>query len=288
MLAKRDLKAGEAVLKDDIADIRGVRFRDIEIKDTDKLICCLKVGWKFALFFDFHPEARLNISEMTRLLGNLYRYLTFQEVYKVLETESSFQEMMKEGWFPFIEIIASDYKALSSAYMDMDKFDFENRISKVVKTFDRTRVDKITSRWWTRKAFSDKKPILQAGINAFLRDDNEGYINCIKTLLTEAEGIIRLQYLQDTSKGKSVKTSELLEYVVEKGKARSGSDYSLLLPLPFFNYLKDVVFKSFDLESGDIDLSRHSSSHGVAKVEDYTKMKAVQTILILDQLYFYF
>lgn len=217
-------------------------------------------------------------------MGNLYRYLSFQDVYKVLETEGCFQEMMKDGWFPFIETI-SDYKALSAAYTD--KFDFENRVNKFIEAFDKVRIDKITSKWWAKKVFSDKKEILEAGINAFSRGDKEGYINCIKTLLTEVEGIIRLQYFQETSKGRCVKVKELLQYVIEKEKAKSGSDYSLFLPLPFFDYLNDIVFSNFDLETGKIDLSRHSLSHGVAKVEEYTKIKALQAILILDQIFFY-
>ncbi|HUU49990.1 MAG TPA: hypothetical protein VMW81_03395, partial [Nitrospinota bacterium] len=123
--------------------------------------------------------------------------------------------------------------------------------------------------------------------NAYLRDDDDGYINCLKTLLPEIEGIIRLKYFQDTSKGKQVKMSELLNYITEKGKVRSGSDYSLFLPLPFLNYLNEVIYVGFDLESGEIDLSRHSISHGVAEVKDYTKIRALQTILVLDQIYYF-
>jgi hypothetical protein len=51
--------------------------------------------------------------------------------------------------------------------------------------------------------------------------------------------------------------------------------------------LKDAIFPKFDLEKGEIVLSRHTSSHGIAKVEDYSKIRAIQMILILDQLYFY-
>ena len=108
-----------------------------------------------------------------------------------------------------------------------------------------------------------------------------------KNSLTEIEGIIRLQYFSDTGKSKDVKISDLLKYLIEKGKIKSGSDYSLFLPIPFLKYLEDVVFSNFDLATNKIDLSRHSSSHGVAKADDYTKIKALQMILILDQIYFY-
>lgn len=283
--SKRDLNKGEPVMINDIADIRSLKFPDIEIIEADKVILCFKVGWKFGLFFDLNRKEPLDIDAMYSDLGTLYRYLSFQDVYKTLEAKTQFEEIMKDGWFPFIELIGAEFKTLSNIYQN--KFDFENRITKLVGGFDRTRIEKIANKWWRKQVFKDKKEILQAGINAFLNDNSEGYINCIKTLLPEIEGIIRLQYFSTTGKGKDVRIPELLKYIIENGKAKSGSDYSLFLPLPFFKYLNDIVFASFNLENGNTALSRHSSSHGVAKPEDYTKLKALQMILILDQIYFY-
>lgn len=279
---KRDVKKFEVITRGDIADIRRLKFPNIEIVETDKVIYCFKAGWKFGLFFDLNRE--LDTDAMALTLGTLYRYLSFQHVYELFETGTQFEEMIKDGWFPFIEIIGGEYKTLSEAYQN--KFNFEERIDKIVGNFDKARIEKITNKWWKNQIFKDKKNILQAGINAFLRSDNEGYINCIKTLLPEVEGIIRFQYLKDTGKG-WVKEKKLLSYLIEKGKEKSGSGDSLFLPLHFFKYLNDIVFSDFDLETGQVDLSRHSSSHGVARAGAYTKIKALQTILVLDQIYFY-
>ena len=283
IMAKRDMKKMEPVTQRDIADIRRLKFPNIKMAETDKVICCFKVGWKFGLFFDLNRE--LDTDDMSLTLGTLYRYLSFQYVYEVLETETQFEEMIKDGWFPFIEIIGAEYKSLSETYQN--KFHFEDTIDKTVSNFDKARIERITNRWWRNKIFTEKKNILQAGFNAFLRGDNEGYINCIKTLLPEVEGIIRYKYLKDTGKGKNIGLKELLPHLIEKGEEKTGADYSLLLPLPFLRYLKDVVFSHFDLETGQVDLSRHSVSHGVARAEAYTKVRALQTILVLDQIYFY-
>lgn len=180
--------------------------------------------------------------------------------------------------------MGGEYKALSEAYQD--KFDFENRIEKLVDSFDKTRIEKMTNTWWKKQIFKDKRGILQAGINAFLQGNNDGYINCTKNLLSEIEGIIRLRYFSDTRKGK-VGISKLLKHLVEKGTTKSGSSSSLLLPLQFLTYLNDVVFSKFDLETGKVSLSRHTSSHGVAETGAYTKIKALQAILVLDQINFY-
>jgi hypothetical protein len=59
-------------------------------------------------------------------------------------------------------------------------------------------------------------------------------------------------------------------------------------PTIIYDYLNITIFNNFNpLLNGKIDLSRHSTSHGVANAEDYTKIKALQAILTLDQLYFY-
>jgi len=282
IMLKRDVKKFEVIKNSDIADIRRLKFPNIEIVKTDKVIYCFKVGWKFGLFFDLGRE--LDIDAMELDLGTAYRYLSFQYVYEVLENEAQFEEMIKDGWFPFIEIIGSEYRSLSEAYQN--KFHFDERIDKIVGNFDKARIERIINKWWMKQIFGDKRGILQAGINAFLRGDSEGYINCINTLLPQVEGIIRFQYFADIGKSR-VKGKKLLSYLIEKGKGKSGSGYSLLLPLPFLKYLNDVIFSDFDLETGKVNLSRHSSSHGVAKAEDYTKTKALQAILVLDQIYFY-
>ena len=282
----RTVKKGELISLKDIADIQELRFGDIEVKETDKVIFCGKVGWKFLLFFDLNRSEKLNVDEMWIILGDLYRYLSFQYIYKLLESDEEFSEMVKDGWFPFVELIGgAEYKILSTAYKN--KRFLKDNVESIINKIDRERIDKITSRWWHKKIFYEKKAILMAGINAFLRADDEGYITSIKTLLPEIEGIIRLQYFSDTNESKNINIIKLLKYITDKGKKRFGSDSSLLFPLPFFDYLNDVIFANFDIKGGNIKLSRHSSSHGVARADDYTKIKALQMILILDQLSFY-
>ncbi len=295
--AKRDIKAGEAVTQGDIADIRKVKFQDIEIVDTDKVIYCFKVGWRFGLFFDLTPRIqpakatqaiateKLDVEKLYLSIGELRRYLSFYHVYKVLESETHFDEMMKDGWFPFVEILADEYKKLSEVYQS--KFDFENKVKNIVDSFNEERIKKITEKWWKNQIFSDKKSLIEAGVNAYLQNNQDGFVNCIKNLWTEIEGILRKLYHSETGKGDGIKAADLIAHIVEKAKNKSGSDYSLLLPLPFLKYLQDVVFANFNVESGKVDMSRNASSHGVAEANQYTKDRALQLILVLDQIYFY-
>lgn len=285
MMPKRDVKKGQVVSANDIADIEKLSFDRIIIKDTDKVIYCFKVGWKFGLFFDLNWEEGLDIEAMHTELGALYRYLSFQYVYDIIESKPHFDLLLRDGWFPFIEIIGSEFKKLSDVYQNLP--DPQSRIQALISKFDKKRIECITKKWWNKQIFSDKKSILETGIESYLSDDKKGFIACIKTLLPEIEGIIRLHYFKETGKGKDVYVPELISHIVDRGRIKSGSDLSLFLPRAFFVYLKKSVFSQFDLEKGDISLSRHTSSHGVAKAEDYTKAKAFQMILILDQIYFY-
>ena len=113
------LEPGMLIMKSDIADIYELSFPDIEIQDSDSIVCCLKVGWKFLLYFDFLiHDGKSDITTMQNVLGRLYRYLSFEEVYRTLESEDCFQEMVTDGWFPFVEILGKDYEELTISYQN--------------------------------------------------------------------------------------------------------------------------------------------------------------------------
>ena len=296
--AKRsDIKQGEVITKGDIADVSKLKFPEITITATDKVIYCFKCGWRFGLFFDFtpgvqsagvqnsHQITKLDVEKMMLSLGEIYRYLSFYHVYKVLESNKQFEEMMKDGWFPFIEIIAEEYEKLSEMYKN--KYDFENRIHVLVDSFTEERIKMITEKWWRNQIFKDKKTIIEAGISAYLQNTSGGFVNCIKNLWTEIEGILRKLYLTEKGKGDGVKSNDLIGFIIEKAKNKTVSDSSLFLTSPFIKYLQRVVFANFNVETGKVDMSRNASSHGVAEVHQYTKAQALQLILILDQIYFY-
>ena len=285
IVVKKDITKGDTVRESDIADIRSLKFPEIEIIDSDKIIYCFKIGWKFGLFFDLDRGKPLALNDLYQQIGALYRYLRFQYVYNLIETEPHFEEILKDGWFPFIALLGNEYRTLIEIYQN--KFDFDSRINNFLNTYDRLRLNRMINKWWNKQVFQEKQQILEAGVNAYLLGTNYDIINCIKNLYSEIDGIIRKQYFKDTGKGQYVKTRDLLQYVLNKGLQKSETDISLFLPRQFFKYLSDIVFNNFDLKTGEIGFSRHSVCHGIASATAYTKMKALQAILILDQIYFY-
>lgn len=285
--AKRNIAAGQAVGHSDIADIRKVKFENIDVDKTDKVVCCLKIGWKFGLFFDVGwPRTELDIEDVQKKLGDLYRYLSFQYVYATLEPPSEvlYKKILKDGWFPFLEIVP-EYKVLSEAYQN--DFDIDGKTDTIVKSFDSARIELMTRKWWNAPVFEQKKIIIEAGIKAYLEGSETGYINCIKNLSSELEGILRNAIYQDIKKGDHIKVADMLEYLKNQGIKIFGSGFSLSLPEPFVDYLKSVIFLDFSVGKGGIELSRHSVNHGVANSEKYTKYRALQLILSLDQIYYF-
>ncbi len=284
---KRKISIGEKVYINDIADIDQVSFPEVSISEKDCIIYCFREGWKFGLYFDFKqflpPETKLNVANLNKVLGKCHSYLLFQNVYDTLQNEIRLSEMSKDGWFPFIQLLGSDYDLLFEIYEN--KFDFENRIQKFVNGFTKDRIEKFIQYWWENSIFSEKKSILEAGIKGYAENTAEGFITCIKTIYSEIYGILTIFYFDKYQKAGKIR--DLIQEIKNEVVIKTASDLSLLLPKNFGDYLENVFFKNFNLETDELDLSRHSVDHGLAKVEDYNKMKALQGILILDQLSFY-
>lgn len=281
-----NFEVGALIWHSDIADMHELDFPDIDIQDTDSVICCLKVGWKFLLYFNFVDRGRrTDLASMQTDLGRLHRYLRFQDVYHTLESENSFEDMVVDGWFPFVEILGKDYEELVAAYQN-ERSAPDNTVRTLLDSFDESRIKGMTEKWWGNHLFREKRKLLQAGIEAFLRRTESDYISCIKNLYTEMEGILRFHY-QDTGEGSEIGQKQLIPHLIETGKRTAKSDDSLIFPEQFLKYLTDRVFGNFNLETGSVELSRHSISHGVAAAEDYTEAKALQALLILDQIYFF-
>ena len=301
--SKRDISEGELISDNSIADIVELRFPGIDIKESDNVICCIKVGWKFGLYFNFvrnpylvqkeigsseFEEVELEVSNLAQMqtqLGQLYRYLAFQYVYQSLESEPLFNEIIADGWFPFVEILGDEYKRLFETYQN-DKFTYENDVRKLLDSFDEMRIKSITEKWWENSFFQEKRELLQPGIDAFLRGTQSDYISCVKNLYPEIEGILRSMYRADHTEG-AYRIEKVLTHLLDVGKLNVEDENSLLLPNEFLQYLKNSFFKDYDPANVTVDLSRHSVSHGAALGTGYTAEKALQALLTLDQIYFY-
>ena len=85
---KRAITAkGQPVMFDDIADVRELALKGIEIPKNTGLVFLFSIGWRKGLYYDFSP-LHGGLPELEYkpevLFGQLYAYLSFQELLKLL------------------------------------------------------------------------------------------------------------------------------------------------------------------------------------------------------------
>ncbi|KYC34605.1 hypothetical protein WA1_51400 [Scytonema hofmannii PCC 7110] len=285
-IVKRDLEAYRAVFRKDIVDITSVFFKDMVIdlnpEDGDRVIWLFRQNWNFGLFFDL--SGKLKSNSVLEEMGVYYRRLAYLSEYLFLEKSSNFTQMIQDGWFPFVALIGEGIDDILTYYEEGEKH--PSIMEKLISSFNEPRLTDITSRWWANSLFNAKKKILQAGVNSYLTNTQEGYINAVKNLSTELEGIIRVSYHKDYGKNPG-SIRELKEYITNKGRNKFSSIGSLCFPDNFLDYLSGYIFRQFDVQAGQIPESRHSVAHGVAQDDVYNQEFALKLILTLDNIYFF-
>ena len=285
VIVKKDINSSHPVFRKDVADVISVFFNDsttnLNPEDGDRVIWLFRENWNFGLFFDFSGE--LKVEATLKEMGLYYRKLSYLSEYRFFEKSSSFDLMIKDGWFPFVSLIGDGIDELRAYYEEAEKH--PAIVQRLISSFDEQKLTEMVSRWWSNSLFNSKKSILQAGIKSYLRNDDEGYINAVKNLITELEGIVRVSFIKDYDKKPS--TKDLIEYITNKGKDKFSSIGSLCFPEKFLDYLGNYIFRSFDVQAGQIPESRHTVAHGVAHDGVYSQEFALKIILTLDNIYFF-
>lgn len=281
ILTKRSIEAGNLIFENDIADVTAMSFPMVEIKENDRIVCIFRVGWRFALFFDFNPQGVFSIENMERDLGTLYRRLRYQELYETIADASTFDRIIAAGWFPFVEILGSEF-TLFVRYCEAG-FELDEAEARLLEAFDANRIESMFTRWMAKPHFLGKERLLRSAINSFSSGD---CVATIKIILTEIEGILREAHRK--IHGKGLKLKGLLNFAIKSAEEKSGAPDTLFLPVAFAHYLDSHTFANFDPESslGGAN-SRHAVSHGEADASSYTQVRALQAILTLDQIAFY-
>lgn len=278
---KRDVPAGSIVFESDLADVTEMRFPLVEIGPKDKLLYLFRQEWRFGLFFDFNPNGKMSVDEAAKALGALYRRLKYRHVYDLLENGAVFERLVQSGWFPFVEIIGAEFRALASACEA--GFPLDEAETQLLRSFDDARLDRIFRRWTSKPHFKAKERILKSAIAAYKAQDP---VAVLKIILTEIEGILAEAHSAAT--GKRAKLKSLLEFARQAAERKAGASDTLLFPVAFATYLESYTYANFDpkAQTGAAG-SRHAVVHGAANANSYTQPRALQALLTLDQLAFY-
>lgn len=279
---KRDLEAGSIVFENDIADITGMGFPCVEFDEKDKVLCIFREAWRFGFAFDMNPNGKLDLESFITTLGTLNRELRYRHLYQAIADEALFARIVGSGWFPFIEIIASEFKELlHHGEAGIDLADIEPAI---IAKFDQGRLQHMLKRWLAKPHFAAKSDLLKEAVEAFVSGKPA---TVIKILLTEIEGILNDAH-RGAHGGKGAKLKELLAFAEASAAQRAGGSNTLLFPVAFGRYLAQNTFANFDpVAATGTAASRHAVGHGAAAQDSYAMSRALQAILTLDQLAFY-
>ena len=274
--ARRPVVAGAGVSKDDIAEIERLRL-SVDIPDDSGFIYLFSVGWRKGLFYDFGPigpdrEPRRFDPSVT--LGRAVSHVVFQERFAV--TDREWKSLFDDLWFPFAglrnQTIAGLLSHVRSGWSCDDMLD--DIVAEV-----RCQAPSMLESWRSHRTISKHMKFLERAVERFLDDDS---MSCTSILFPRIEGIVRT-YDVDLGNTGDLRQNDLGDLAVT---AKIANDRSLLLPLRFRAYLKNVFLANFDLGRDNVPLSRNSVAHGVAKASEVGLKSAVLGILIVHQLFY--
>lgn len=279
---KRAVAAGMVIFEHDIADITGMTFPCVTFGEGDKVLCLFRQDWRFGFAFDMNPHGKLDIESFATTLGTLYRDMRYKHLYDALGEPEVFDRLLAAGWFPFVEIITTEFSNL--LHHCEAGFDIAEIEDGVIAKFDDARMQRILDRWSAKPHFATKADLLKAAIAAFR---NKEPVAVIKILLTEIEGVLNDAH-RATHGGQGAKLKDLLAFVEASAEHKAGGSNTLLFPRAFGRYLREHTFANFDpiAQTGTAG-SRHAVGHGAASQDSYTMSRALQAILTLDQLAFF-
>lgn len=161
---KRAIAARTVVFESDIADVTGMSFPCVEIGAQDKVLCLFREGWSFGFAFDFNPEGKLDLEGLQIMLGTLYRRLRYRHLYQALTDPTIFDTLVAAGWFPFVEIITTEFREL--AQQVEAGFDIAEIEPKIIEAFDVARLSHLLERWAAKPHFAARDGLLKEAVEA--------------------------------------------------------------------------------------------------------------------------
>ena len=271
-IPKKEVKKGDDIHKKDLAGITKLEIKDVDIPSNNGIIIFFQVGWKRALYFNLLPvESDNQLMNVEEELADIYEYLLFSELFDLEVIEKGYEL----GWFPFISIIGDRYENILNRLSENK--DIEDTEKRIIDSVKENELDNMLKRWENSNLLNEHIEILEKGIERYKNDDFIASISCVWTRI---EGVLRSFYESEEYPTQQ-KLSENIEALIENIAP------STYLPSQFKDYLKSYYFNNFNVEKGELQLSRNSISHGVAQIKDFDKKRALTGLLIIDQLVYY-
>ena len=275
--AKKTVEKGEMALIDDLADIERMKFGPLDIPPDKGVIVLFRVGWRPVVYIDLvpsGPEGEPRDFDIEAELGALYARVQFREVFSANPEVTRL--MAGDGWFPFTALLNTPFVKLYRAY-EADK-GTEGAVEEVLNHFDQGQLERMLDRWSKKKLLVPHIPILRRAVQKYEERD---YVSAISVAQPRVTALLE-EVLRLGPPKKGEKRKERLQRLLRE-KGRTGA---LLLTDSLCEYVAEYFWRSFDPEAEEVPFSRHSVAHGAAEEDSFTQVRALQTFLLIDHLFF--
>lgn len=276
-ISKDGIRKGERVSSEDIGDIREISFPEITLRKDCGVIYFFTLGWRRGVYFDYlplQPDSTYQCQNLEMVFAAIHTVLLHPNLYRKYPKIKD--AMFERGWFPFIRLLGwrinEIIEGLSNGFK-LDKIE-----EKIVNSFDKEDINTMYNGWLTKQNFKGQETFIRKAIDEYFEGD---YISAIHILYPHIEGLMQQLCFNGEDVGKS---KTIVHKLTETAKINC-SGQNLFLPDEFEEYLNIIFFPKIDFST--VPLTRHTVTHGIADGEKFTRVKAFQAILILDQMYFY-
>ncbi len=276
--AKGKVNKGDPLMLDHILDVDRVVLDDFKIPKDSGIAYVFSQGWRKGYFFDFGPlqdgdHYRPRDYDLGVVLAQCYAHVWFQHLFSI--SESVWEEMLRQSWFPFAYLPTERVKAMILRAQEKLLIDDElEKIRDDTLSAVRDRIDE----WSTDPLLSKHLPFFRTAFERFEAGDD---ISAGSILYTRLEGLMR-SYHATLRADRPIQANLI---AVASGEGHPAMrESSLMLPFRFRRYLTEIYFANFDPSKPINAMSRHTVSHGVAPAELFNRKAAIIGFLILLQI----
>jgi len=278
MRPKRSVKAGEAVLRDDIAGIDRVEFPGVSPPAACGFLLLVSVGWRRGMCFDLEPlagDSRVTSQEafarLKRMAGMVLTHLHFTE--RFLLSNRDWGKVFTAGWFPFIFLSQGLWNCLFASIRN--GWDLSQDEQKIHDSWLGSCDDRLVC-WRANRHFEHHMEFFERAIDAYKKDD---WLTVVSVATPRVEGLLRLAF------GAWGKLDKAIDKLAENVKRQEHAK-SLLFPDRLRLYFEKIFYRFTKFSLQGLPVTRHTVSHGVVSADKITRKEALTLLLLIDHVHY--
>jgi hypothetical protein len=275
--SKSPVQKGDPVTTDSILDMVTLKPEGVEIPRDAGIVLILSAGWRKGLFFDYSPlvgdPPKDRNYDLPATFAAYQAYLLFTETLSL--TEVMWTELLRQSWFPFIHLRQATIRNIILALHNGTSID---DLLDEIEIDTKSAISARMGNWKLHPLLRPHFPVIEAAVKHYNQGD---YLSATLVLYPRIEGVMRSLHFMDPNAPKASQVNLIATTVTNAELPQH--PHSLLLPVRFEQYLREVYFAAFNPKNPD-GVSRHTVSHGVAPPNSLDRKGATLGFSILLQL----